>query len=181
MLLESFSLSFCSWNCDRTGVPGICSHAHAGHIRYDARVSCWPFRLALGSPAFWGCLSYFCRVISKYAVVWAMFGCFQIGFPTDFDLHKVFQAQKLIGFSVSRLTEKAFIFLCVFPILLGRIHGCCHRSMKMGPFGGMKPAFPCVNSLDPILMFPQPIYLLLNSFWRWLPQTWEANKSIFGG
>lgn len=30
----------------RTGVPGICSHAHAGQIRYDARVSCWPFRLS---------------------------------------------------------------------------------------------------------------------------------------
>ena len=29
----------------RTGIPGICSHLSAGRLRYDARVSCWPFRL----------------------------------------------------------------------------------------------------------------------------------------
>ena len=44
-----------SWNgstvLDRTGVPGICSHAHAGQIRYDARVSCWPFRLGGRQPS----------------------------------------------------------------------------------------------------------------------------------
>ncbi|CAK9038863.1 unnamed protein product [Durusdinium trenchii] len=29
----------------RTGVHGVCSHKSCGHIRYDARVSCFPFRL----------------------------------------------------------------------------------------------------------------------------------------
>eukprot|EP00913_Durusdinium_trenchii_P031208 g29222.t1 len=30
---------------DGTGVHGVCSHKSCGHIRYDARVSCFPFRL----------------------------------------------------------------------------------------------------------------------------------------
>ena len=49
--LNSFDLCFLVASAgsvlDRTGVPGICSHAHAGQIRFDARVSCWPFRLAM--------------------------------------------------------------------------------------------------------------------------------------